>query len=243
MTKALTTMTKTTVHSTRARSAVKKKNDAAADELQKIVAAEKRDREDKKKKRAYEKKVEEEMKKKSDEEKAQAIVRKRQWIVDQEKIRANLATISPPNPDIALVDGATEGEDWSEDEDDDQGIRTNGISPNSLFAKEAMNATEKPIETLDLTGENSPFKKKSRNTSSSLKSTTRYSTSTFNLTQKVHEHTYAKTFIEAAITLKSEDKPKEFIAAIKLLMTNGKYPIPTWHSPPSSTTSTSRSLN
>ena len=163
------------------------------------------------------------MKKKSDEEKAQAIVRQRQWIVDQEKIRANLATISPPNPDIALVDGATEGEDWSEDEDDDQGIRTNGISPNSLFAKEAMNATEKPIETLDLTGENSPFKKKSRNTSSSLKSITRYSTSAFSLTQKVHEHTYAKTFIEAAITLKSEDKPKEFIAAIKLLMTNGKY--------------------
>ena len=44
------------------------------------------------------------MKKKSDEEKAQAIVRQRQWIVDQEKIRANLATISPPNPDIAHVD-------------------------------------------------------------------------------------------------------------------------------------------
>ena len=76
MTKALTTMTKTTVHSTRARSAVKKKNDAAADDLQKIVAAEKKDCEDKKKKRAYEKKVEEEMKKKSDEEKSQASVRR-----------------------------------------------------------------------------------------------------------------------------------------------------------------------
>ena len=56
MTKALTTLTKTTVHSTRARSAVKKKNDAAADDLQKIVAAEKKVREDKKKKRADEKK-------------------------------------------------------------------------------------------------------------------------------------------------------------------------------------------
>jgi hypothetical protein len=219
----MTKVTTTTVHSTRyTRSAVKKKNDAAADDLQKIVAAEKRDREKKKKKRAYEKKVEEEKKKKSDEEKAQAIVRQRQWIADQEKVKASLATISPPNPDIALEDGATEDEDWTEDEDD-QCLQTHGISPNHLFVKEAINAPEKLIETLDVTGENSPFKKKSRNTSSSLKSTTRYSTSAFNLTQKVHKHTYAKTFIEAAITLKSKDKPKEFIAAIKLLMTNGKY--------------------
>jgi hypothetical protein len=79
------------------------------------------------------------------------------------------------------------------------------------------------METLDLTGENSPFKKKSKNTNSSLKPNTRYSTSAFSLTQKVHVHTHAKTFIEAAITLKSVDKPKEFIAAIKLLLANGKY--------------------
>ena len=43
------------------------------------------------------------------------------------------------------------------------------------------------------------------------------------MTQKVHVHTYAKTFIKAATTLKSDDKPKEFIAAIKLLLANGKY--------------------
>ena len=36
-------------------------------------------------------------------------------------------------------------------------------------------------------------------------------------------HTYANTFIKAAITLKSDDKPKKFIAAIKLLLANGKY--------------------
>jgi len=36
-------------------------------------------------------------------------------------------------------------------------------------------------------------------------------------------HTYAKTFIEATITLKSDDKPKKFIAAIKLLLANGKF--------------------
>ena len=64
MTKALKTLTKTTVQSTRARSAVKKKNDATADDLQKIVAAEKKVRQDKKTKQADEKKAEEEMKKK-----------------------------------------------------------------------------------------------------------------------------------------------------------------------------------
>ena len=63
MTKALKTLTKTTVQSTRARSAVKKKNDATADDLQKIVAAEKKVRQDKKTKQADEKKAEEEMKK------------------------------------------------------------------------------------------------------------------------------------------------------------------------------------
>ena len=41
----MTKVTANTVHSTRYRSAGKKKNDAAADNLQKIVAAEKRDRE------------------------------------------------------------------------------------------------------------------------------------------------------------------------------------------------------
>ena len=134
--------------------------------------------------------MEEETKKKSDEEKAQAIVRQRQWIADQEKVKASLATISPPNPDIALEVGATEDEDWTEEEDD-QCLQTHGISPNHLFATEAINAPEKLIEMLDLAGENSPFKKKSRKTSSSLKSTTRNSTSTFRLTcQDVHRSRY-----------------------------------------------------
>jgi len=51
----MTKVTTNTVHSTRYRSAVKKKNDATADDLQKLVAAEKRDCEEQKKKRAYEK--------------------------------------------------------------------------------------------------------------------------------------------------------------------------------------------
>ena len=133
-----------------------------------------------------------------------------------------MATISPPNPNIALEDGATGDDDWTEDEDD-RCLQTHGISPNHLFAKDATDVPEKLMETLDLTWENSPFKKKSKNTNSSLKPKTRYSTSAFSLTQKVHVHTYAKTFIEAAITVKSEDKPKELIGAIKLLLANGKY--------------------
>ena len=157
------------------------------------------------------------MKKKSDEEKAQA-----KLTADQEWAKANSATISPPNPDIALEDGATGDDDWTEDEGD-QCLQTHGISPNHCFAKDATKIPENLMETLDLTVENSPFKKKSKNTNSSLKPNTRYSISAFSLTQKVHVHTYAKTFTEAAITLKSEDKPKEFIAAIKLLLANGKY--------------------
>lgn len=102
----------------------------------------------------------------------------------------------------------------TDDEDSWTGDETHGISPHHLFAKEATNAPEKLIEMFNLTGENLPFKKKSKNTSSSLKSTTRYSTSAFCPSQTVHEYTHAKMLIEAAITL---------IAAIKLLMTNGKY--------------------
>ena len=154
MTKALTTLTKTTVHLTRARSAVKKKNDAATDDLQKIVAAEKKVRKDKKKKRADQKKAEEEMKKKLDEEKAQA-----KLTADQEKAKkASSATISPPNPEIALEDGATGDDDLTEAEHN-RCLKTHGISPNHLFAKDATNVPEKLMETLDLTGENSPFNK------------------------------------------------------------------------------------
>jgi hypothetical protein len=58
-------------------------------------------------------KAEEETKKKSDEEKAQA-----KLTADQERAKANSATISPPNPDIALEDGATGDDDWTEDKDD-----------------------------------------------------------------------------------------------------------------------------
>jgi len=139
MTKTLTTLTKMTVHSTRARSAVKKKNDAAADHLQKIVAAEKKVRKDKKKKQADESKVEEEMMKKSDEEKAQAKV-----TADQEKAKASSAPISSPNPNIALEDGAIGDDDWTEDEDD-RCPQTHGISPNHLFAKDAPTGKTRPL--------------------------------------------------------------------------------------------------
>jgi hypothetical protein len=211
-------MTKATPHhNLRAHSAQKKKNDLAADKLMKQVSAEKNACEATKKKQAEEKGAEEEKKKKS----------------DLEKAVSNTATVSPPTTinDIAV---ATEGlnfqpdpfsdldEPWTEAEDDDI-LTTHGISPNHLFGKEVDTLGDTPQETVNLKAEILyPLKKKTKSTSS-LRSDTRYTTNPSSLTPKIHVYAFARTFVEAAITLKSEDKPKEFIAAIKLLLTNGKF--------------------
>jgi hypothetical protein len=71
------------------------------------------------------------------------------------------------------------------------------------------------------TDDNSPVKKKTKGTSS-VKVTTRYTTKNFSITQPAHTYVNPRTFVEAAITLTKDDKPKEFIVAIKLLLTNGK---------------------
>jgi hypothetical protein len=170
-----------------------------------------------KEKQAEEKRAEEEKKKKS----------------DLEKAASNTATVSLPTTinDIAVT---TEGlnlqpdpfsdlnKPWTEAEDNDI-LTTHGISPNHLFGKEVDTLENTPQETVDLTAEIlSPLKKKTKSTSS-LRSDTRYTTNPFSLTPKIHAYAFAQTFLKAAITLKSEDKPKEFIAAIKLLLTNGKF--------------------
>ena len=222
-------MTKSPVHGTRSRTgSLKKKNDTAADELQKLVDKEKsKMREDKKKKRAEEKKAEEEKKKKS----------------DQEKAAANSVTISPPstndnNAPIDLeddtlslnVDKETTPKpdgDWTEADDDDALARF-GISPNHLFGRDEEEVTTAPNETqqtVDLTAaENSPVKKKTKsaNVPSSVKESNRYTTKSFSITKTVHKYDHPRTYVEAAITLTKEDKPKEFITAIKSLLANGK---------------------
>jgi hypothetical protein len=55
-----------------------------------------------------------------------------------------------------------------------------------------------------------------------MKASNRYTTSSFSVAKIAHKHTHPRTFVEAAITLIIEDKPKELIAAIKLLLINGQ---------------------
>ena len=55
-----------------------------------------------------------------------------------------------------------------------------------------------------------------------MKASNRYTTSSFSVAKIAHKYTHPRTFVEAAITLIKEDKPKELIAAIKLLLTNGQ---------------------
>ena len=210
----------------RTRTASKKKKDSAADELQKQVALEKKKRELKKKQRASEKRAKEEKKKKT----------------DQEKSAANSVTISPPSTNdndapIDLEDDTlslnfdeetttqTNG-DWTK-ADEEEALARFGISPNHLFGKEEEEETTTPNETqtVNLTAaENSPVKKKTKsaNVPSSVKESNRYTTKSFSITKTVHKYDHPRTYVEAAITLTKEDKPKEFIAAIKSLLANGK---------------------
>jgi hypothetical protein len=74
-----------------------------------------------------------------------------------------------------------------------------------------------------MAAENSPKKKRSKNdVPSSVKESNRYTTKSFSIPPTTHTYSHLRTFVEVAITLTKEDKLKEFIAAIKLLLTNGK---------------------
>ncbi len=55
-----------------------------------------------------------------------------------------------------------------------------------------------------------------------MRATNCYTTKSFSITQPAHTYVHPRTFVEAAITLTKDDKLKEFIATIKLLLTNGK---------------------
>ena len=230
--------------STRTRTATKKKNETAADELFKQVTLEKKKRELKKKQRAAEKRAVEETKKKTDQEKKMAanagtvIVSPPLTInegttpgTDEEDERT-VANINEEKDDKATLTGVqTVSNDWT-DEEDDEVLARHGISPNHLFGKDPdMTSSVKESTgidedtTVDLTAaENSPEKKKTKNTAapSGLKMSNRYTTKSFSVAKIAHNYTHPRTFVEAAITLTSDEKPKEFIAAIKLLLTNGQ---------------------
>ena len=235
MVKALTTTVRTCTAS-------KKKNDMVADELQKQVALKKKKRELKKKQRAAEKRAEEEKKKEMDQEKADENAGT--VTVSPSNNNEEIVTIGTDDEEETEINfeypQAAE-EDWT-DTEDAEALARHGISPNHLFGKdhdesaEAKGTTwteqghtkgEKNGEstTVDLTAaENSTNKKKSKRAEvpSGMKASNRYSISSFSIAKIAYKHTHPRIFVEAAITLIKEDKPKELIAAIKLLLTNGQ---------------------
>ena len=71
---------------------------------------------------------------------------------------------------------------------------------------------------------NSPEKKKKKGPSGAFRAENCYSTTAkFAITPTAHIYKNPYTYAEAAMTLKSEDKPKEIISAVKLILTNGQY--------------------
>jgi hypothetical protein len=215
-------------HSTRARAAAKNTNIMAAELLKQVVEKEKSAREATKKKRAEEKRAEEELKKKLDAEKEAAIA----------------PTVSPINT-VADIAAATEGmtieldnllltptsETTEEGEDDSPECHRINLNQLSYAATIKNNGTNPSHPSS--TSINSPVKKKKKRKLSKgykplyhqklqVRATNRYTTKSFSITQPEHTYANPRTFVEAAITLTKDDKPKEFIAAIKLLLTNGK---------------------
>ncbi len=75
---------------------------------------------------------------------------------------------------------------------------------------------------LDLSADSS-WKKKTKSMAGVLCTGNQYTTKGFNIPPTAHIHSHPLTYVEAAICLTSDDKPKEFIMLIKLLLTNAKY--------------------
>ena len=98
-------------------------------------------------------------------------------------------------------------------------LSRHGVQANNLFGGCSQEG-ETPIVDLS---ENSPVKKKTRNIAGVQKNYNRYTTKAFTIPKTAHVYVHPITYIEAAICLSSDDKPKEFIVAIKLILKNGKY--------------------
>jgi hypothetical protein len=112
-------------------------------------------------------------------------------------------------------------------------LTRHGMLLNHLFEEEALKlpTKEATVEVSDLLG-NSPQKKKTKNVAGALRTSNRYTTKGFAIPPTAHVHAHPLTFLEAAICLTLEDKPKEFIMAIKLLLKNAKYLDPQFGLPP-----------
>jgi len=232
-------MTKVTTTTVRTCSASKKEKDSAVDDLQKQVAPEKKKRELKKKQQASKKRAEEEKKKKTDQEKADENAG--MVTVSPPNNNEEIVTIGLDDEEEMEINfeySQAAEEVWI-DTEDVEALARHGISPNHLFGKDheestgttpteqdhAKGAKNNESTTVDLTAaENSPDKKESKRVEepSGMKASNCYTTSSFSVAKIAHKYTHPRTFVEAAITLIKEDKPKELIAAIKYLLTNGQ---------------------
>jgi hypothetical protein len=86
-------------------------------------------------------------------------------------------------------------------------------------------ATTPQEDAINLSGK-SPKKKKTKGPAGALHAENRYTATTtakFTLPSTTLSYSYLCMYAEAAISLSLEDKPKELIAAIKLLLCNGRY--------------------
>jgi hypothetical protein len=228
-------MPKVPKENTRSRTALKKKNDSAVDELQQQVAMEKKKQEDKKKERAEEKKAEDERWRKSDEEKA----------------KANAVTISPPNVDDATTGLDTmvlnaddeyiaQAHNWTEAEDT-EALASSALAPTTFSESKQKRhlrrrrrnllrrRPERRHRTMQRQSTSLPLRTPPRERElrtptyrAQLRRATVTPQSSFSIATTAHSYNHPHTFVEAAIALTKEDKPREFIAAIKLLLSNGK---------------------
>ena len=107
----------------------------------------------------------------------------------------------------------------SDDEEEADHLARHGVQANNLFGDDIQ---EVATPTIDLS-ENLPEKKKTKSIAGAQKKYNRYTTKGFTIPPTAHAHTYPLTYVEAAICLTSDDKPKEFIVAIKLILKNAKY--------------------
>ena len=98
-------------------------------------------------------------------------------------------------------------------------LARHGVQANNLFGDDIQEVATPIIDI----SENSPEKKKTRSIAGAQKKYNRYTTKGFTIPPTAHAHTYPLTYVEAAICLTSDDKPKEFIVAIKLILKNAKY--------------------
>lgn len=138
-----------------------------------------------------------------------------------------IAYVQDRNQEVEFEEMETQLMDPSEAEDHQA---RHGIQRNNLFGNpSALSEEEEPVLAIDLT-ENSPTKKKPKGATATgaQKPFNRYTTNSFKIPSTAHVHTHPLTFVEAAICLTSEDKPKEFIVAIKLLLKNAKFLDPTF---------------